>query len=68
MQGAEKLEVQVMEMIKTKLGADNPDTLANLASTFRNQSRREEAEKSESFIRIWPGPLSKSASRSINAR
>ena len=34
---AEKLEVQVMETSKTKLGADHPDTLtsmANLASTY----------------------------------
>ena len=45
---AEKLEVQVMETRKTKLGADHPDTLtsmANLASTYRNQGRWEEAEK-----------------------
>ncbi|KZL81689.1 kinesin light chain 3, partial [Colletotrichum incanum] len=37
---AEKLFVQVMETRKTKLGADHPDTLtsmANLASTYRNQ-------------------------------
>ncbi|RYP65838.1 hypothetical protein DL770_008915 [Monosporascus sp. CRB-9-2] len=47
---AEKLEVQVMEIYKTKLGADHPDTLtsmANLASTFWNQGRWEEAEKLE---------------------
>ncbi len=34
---AETLEVQVMETIKTKLGADHPSTLtsmANLASTY----------------------------------
>ncbi|KAK5652950.1 hypothetical protein OQA88_9429 [Cercophora sp. LCS_1] len=45
---AEKLEVQVMETRKTKLGANHPDTLtsmANLASTYRNQGRWEEAEK-----------------------
>ncbi len=45
---AEKLDVQVMETRKTKLGADHPDTLtsmANLASTFWNQGRWEEAEK-----------------------
>ncbi|KAK3898990.1 hypothetical protein C8A05DRAFT_37396, partial [Staphylotrichum tortipilum] len=44
---AEKLEVQVMETRKTKLGADHPDTLAsmaNLASTYWNQGRWEEAE------------------------
>ncbi|KZL83841.1 kinesin light chain 3 [Colletotrichum incanum] len=47
---AEKLDVQVMETRKTKLGADHPDTLtsmANLASTYRNQGRWEEAEKLE---------------------
>jgi len=45
---AEKLFVQVMETCKTKLGADHPDTLtsmANLASTYRDQGRWEEAEK-----------------------
>ena len=45
---AEKLEVQVMETSKTKLGADRPDTLtsmASLASTYRNQGRWEEAER-----------------------
>ncbi|RYP70578.1 hypothetical protein DL771_005397 [Monosporascus sp. 5C6A] len=47
---AEKLEVQVMETSKRKLGADHPSTLtimANLASTYRNQGRWEEAEKLE---------------------
>ncbi|KAH8194219.1 hypothetical protein TruAng_011616 [Truncatella angustata] len=47
---AEKLEVEVMETRKQKLGADHPDTLtsmANLASTFWNQGRWEEAEKLE---------------------
>ncbi|KAM7193982.1 hypothetical protein V8F33_007488 [Rhypophila sp. PSN 637] len=47
---AEKLEVQVMETHKTKLGADHPDTLtsmANLASTYRNQGRWDDAEKLE---------------------
>ncbi|KAK4661301.1 uncharacterized protein QC763_0115120 [Podospora pseudopauciseta] len=47
---AEKLNVQVMEARKTKLGADHPSTLAsmaNLASTYRNQGRWEEAEKLE---------------------
>jgi hypothetical protein len=36
------LEVQVLEMSKTKLGEDHPDTLtsmANLASTYRDQGR-----------------------------
>ena len=40
--------MQVMETSKTKLGADHPSTLtsmANLASTFWNQGRWEEAEK-----------------------
>ena len=35
-------------MSKVKLGADHPDTLtrmANLASTYKNQGRWEEAEK-----------------------
>src|SRR3954453_13056222 len=39
-----------METFKTKLGADHPSTLtsmANLASTYRNQGRWEEAEKLE---------------------
>ncbi len=37
-----------METRKTKLGADHPDTLssmANLAATYSNQGRWEEAEK-----------------------
>jgi hypothetical protein len=37
---AEELEVQVMEMSRIKLGGDHPSTLssmANLASTYRNQ-------------------------------
>ncbi|CAG8883952.1 unnamed protein product, partial [Penicillium egyptiacum] len=44
---AEKLEVQVVETRKTKLGVDHPDTLAsmaNLASTFSEQGRWKEAE------------------------
>jgi tetratricopeptide (TPR) repeat protein len=44
---AEKLEVQVMDTRKTKLGADHPSTLTsigNLASTYWNQGRWEEAE------------------------
>ncbi|KAJ4363362.1 hypothetical protein N0V85_009318, partial [Neurospora sp. IMI 360204] len=45
---AEKLEVQVMETFKTKLGADHPRTLTsmgNLASMLWNQGRWGEAEK-----------------------
>ncbi|KAK3984480.1 kinesin light chain [Cladorrhinum sp. PSN332] len=45
---AEKLDAQVMETNKTKLGADHPSTLAsmnNLALTYTNQGRWEEAEK-----------------------
>ncbi|KAJ5496696.1 hypothetical protein N7463_008683 [Penicillium fimorum] len=45
---AEKLQVQVMETRKTKLGEDHPDTLtgmANLALTYTRQGRWEEAEK-----------------------
>jgi hypothetical protein len=38
---AEKLEVQVMETRKTKLGANHPDTL----TTDRNHVRWEEAEE-----------------------
>ncbi|RYP57172.1 hypothetical protein DL770_010735 [Monosporascus sp. CRB-9-2] len=41
---------RVVETRKTKLGADHPSTLtsmANLASTYRNQGRWEEAEKLE---------------------
>ena len=37
-----------MEIRKTKLGADHPDmptSMANLASTYRSQGRREEAEE-----------------------
>ncbi|KAJ5261105.1 hypothetical protein N7478_011700 [Penicillium angulare] len=44
---AERLEVQVMETHKTKLGKEHPDMLAsmaNLAATYRNQGRWEEAE------------------------
>jgi len=39
-----------METSKTKLGVDHPDTLtsmANLASTYRNQGRWDDAEKLE---------------------
>ncbi|RGP69012.1 kinesin light chain 3 [Fusarium sporotrichioides] len=44
---AEKLEVEVMETRKAKLGADHPDTLTsmnNLALTYSYQGRWEEAE------------------------
>ena len=45
---AEKLEVQVMEARKDRLGSHHQDTLrsmANLADTYRNQGRWDEAEK-----------------------
>ena len=45
---AEKLEVQVMEARKERLGSDHPDTLqsmANLATTYRKQARWDEGEK-----------------------
>lgn len=45
---AERLEVQVVETRKTKLGEDHVDTLtgmANLAATYRNQGRWKEAER-----------------------
>jgi tetratricopeptide (TPR) repeat protein len=47
---AEELFVQVMETRKAKLGADHPYTLtsiANLASTYRNQGRWDAAEELE---------------------
>jgi len=47
---AEELFERVMEICKTKLGADHPDTLssmANLATTYRDQGRLKEAEKLE---------------------
>ena len=47
---AEKLQMQVMEISKTKLGADHPSTLTsmgNLASTYWKQGQWEEAEKLE---------------------
>ncbi|KAJ5731809.1 uncharacterized protein N7483_006317 [Penicillium malachiteum] len=47
---AERLQVQVMETCKTKLGEDHLSTLtsmANLASTYRNQGQWEEAEQLE---------------------
>ena len=42
MKEVEELEVEVMEIRKRVLGAEHPDTLtsmANLASTYRNQDR-----------------------------
>ncbi|RFU74219.1 alpha beta-hydrolase [Trichoderma arundinaceum] len=45
---AEKLDVEVMEAYKAKLGADHPDTLrsiASLASTLWNQGRWDKSEK-----------------------
>ena len=45
---AEKLGVQVMEMMKKVLGAEQPDTLtsmSNLASTYWDQGRWDEAEE-----------------------
>ena len=44
---AEQLEIQVIEMRKKLLGAEHPDTLAsmaNLASTYRNQGQWNKAE------------------------
>ncbi|KAJ5569107.1 hypothetical protein N7450_011593 [Penicillium hetheringtonii] len=44
---AEQLNEQVLEIRKTKLGVDHPDTLtimANLATTYSNQGRWDEAE------------------------
>ncbi|KAK8071290.1 hypothetical protein PG997_011493 [Apiospora hydei] len=49
-EAAEKLFMEVMETRKQKLGPDHPSTLtsmANLASTYRNQGRWEAAEKLE---------------------
>ncbi|TQW00827.1 ankyrin [Cordyceps javanica] len=47
---AEKLGIQVLEIRKTKLGAEHPNTLAsmaNLASIYLDQGHREEAEELE---------------------
>ena len=47
---AEKLEVNVMNARKAKLGSDHPYTLtsiANLTCTYRNQGRWDEAERLE---------------------
>ena len=48
--GAEQLEVQIMDMRKKWLGAEHPSTLkimGNLATTYRNQGRWSEAEQLE---------------------
>src|ERR1700728_3457118 len=47
--GAEELFVQGMETSSGVLGAEHPDTLtiANLASTYKNQGRWKEAEELE---------------------
>ncbi|RYP00545.1 hypothetical protein DL766_006150 [Monosporascus sp. MC13-8B] len=53
---AEKLEVQVMDMFKEKLGADHPNTLAsmhNLAYTWKAQGRGEEASNED--VRVSAG-------------
>ncbi|KAF8644345.1 hypothetical protein AX14_009430 [Amanita brunnescens Koide BX004] len=50
---AEKLEVDVMNARKAKLGSDHPSTLTcmvNLASTYRHQGRWDEAEKLEADV------------------
>ena len=47
---AEKIDVQVIEIRKEKLGADHPDTLismANLAAIYSQQGRQDEAEELE---------------------
>ncbi|KAF1807874.1 hypothetical protein P152DRAFT_383950, partial [Eremomyces bilateralis CBS 781.70] len=52
---AEELEVQVKETRKRVLGAEHLDTLtsmANLASTYRNQGRWKEAEELETSSRV----------------
>ncbi|PSN59135.1 hypothetical protein BS50DRAFT_580217, partial [Corynespora cassiicola Philippines] len=53
---AEKLFVQVMETRKVKLGDDHPSTLtsmANLASTYWNQGRWDDAEKLDNLAFTW---------------
>ena len=45
---AEELDVDVMNARKAKLGSDHPDTLtsmSNLACTYQNQGRWDEAEQ-----------------------
>ncbi|KAK4175075.1 hypothetical protein QBC36DRAFT_190768, partial [Triangularia setosa] len=64
---AEKLQVQVMEARKTKIEADHPSTLtsmANLASTYRNQGRWEEAEKL--FVQVMETRKTKLGADHIN--
>ncbi|EFX02656.1 kinesin light chain [Grosmannia clavigera kw1407] len=54
---AEAARKEVMETSKAKLGADHPDTLTsinNLASTYRNQGRWEEAKKL--FVQVMETP------------
>jgi hypothetical protein len=50
---AEVAIAQVLEVERRTLGADHPDTLtsmANLASTYRNQGRWEAAEELEGYL------------------
>ena len=50
LENAEQLQVHVMDMRKKLLGAEHPDTLismANLASTYKDQGRWIEAEQLE---------------------
>lgn len=53
---AEKLFVQVMEIRKTKLGADHPSTLMSmnsLAHTWQNMGKKSEAiDSMQEFIRL----------------
>ena len=59
----EKLEVEVMNGRKTKLGSDHPDTLtsmARLASTYRYKGKWDEAEKLE--VDVMNGRKTKLAS------
>ena len=45
---SEKFQLEVIQLRKEMLGEEDPSTLtsiANLVSTYRNQGRREEAEK-----------------------
>ena len=47
------LEVLVVETMKRVLGEEHPDTLmsmSNLASTYRKQGRRKEAEVLEALV------------------
>jgi hypothetical protein len=50
---AEKLQLQVVEASKTKLGANHPDVLTsmtNLAFIYRKQGKHEEAERLDSQV------------------